>query len=59
MLKRFCDRCAAEIPIGQTIGIEAGELMLSERPGTQAFDLCQVCQNELYQWFIKRAPLRR
>ena len=53
MLKRFCDRCEAEIPIDRTIGLETGEFMLSQ-PGIKAFDLCVVCQIELVKWFMEK-----
>ena len=48
MLKRVCDRCFAEMPMGQML--EQDELIL-RRLNEKPFDLCEECQTELKEWF--------
>ena len=52
MLKRICDRCAAEIPMEQAM--KNDELIL-RRINSNPFDLCLACQNELKEWFDNHA----
>lgn len=54
MLKKFCDRCAAEMPIEQTM--DERELIL-RRLNDKPFDLCPVCQGELKTWFDKQKKI--
>ena len=49
MLRRFCDRCAAEMPMEQTMGDD--ELILRKING-RPFDLCEECQRSLHKWRI-------
>lgn len=50
MLRRFCDRCAAEMPIEQTM--DERELIL-RRLNEKPFDLCKECQRNLRVWMEK------
>lgn len=47
MLKRICDRCGAEIPVGQTM--DEHELILRRLNG-KPYDLCESCQFSLKEW---------
>lgn len=51
MLKRICDRCAAEMPMEQMM--EQDELIL-RRLNDKPFDLCVDCQKDLKSWFSRR-----
>ena len=47
MLKRICDRCAAEMPLEQTM--DERELILRRLNG-KPYDLCESCQYSLKEW---------
>ena len=47
MLKRICDRCAAEMPVEQTM--DERELILRRLNG-KPYDLCESCKYSLKKW---------
>ncbi len=48
MLRKYCDRCLAEI------GVVSETMSISNNNMTEYFDLCKKCHEEMWGFFLKK-----